>query len=175
MNLVGLELDLGLWDEARRRGERLVAEADGPLLVLALDALAGVLVAQADRLALARVVAILEEEANGLAGNAAVYRAAQLARLSHRPEATLELLAGLVLPEAPAFEGLALAGRSLAAEIQNDADELERVARSWRDLGRHANAIRCLSLAGRLPDRAAAIAWAEERGLRPLADELRRG
>lgn len=176
VNLVGVELDLGLLDEARARGEALVASADGPLLLIALDALAGVLAAQEDRLALARVVAILEDEATGLSTHAAVFRASQVAWLSGRDEVAIELLQSIIdaVPDEARLAGLVLAARTLSAEVRADRQELVALGQAWRALGRKANAIRCLALAGRLTNADEAIAWAEERGLAPLVEELRR-
>lgn len=176
VNLVGIELDLGLYDEARARGEQLVAKADGPLLLIALDALAGVLAAQKDRLALARLVDILEDEATGLSTHAAVFRTAQIAWMSGRPEVALELLQSIVdsVPDEARLAGLVLAARTLSAEIRSDEAELVQLGKAWGALGRKANAIRCLALAGRLPSPDEAIAWAESRGLAPLVEELRK-
>ena len=194
VQLVGALMDAGYLEVAEQLGrERVAACEAGPVRTIALDTLAGVLMARGDVIGLKGVVHRLRDEAKGPAAISARFRAAQVARLDgHIGEAAEEL--GAVAQSLASMKGghggEAAAWSELAelCLLRGDSDEalgfFDRAAHAWSKAGRRVGVFtveagRSMAavangattfLPGLLDE---PVTYAEERGMPLLESRLR--
>ncbi len=146
VQLVGALMDAGYLDVAEQLGRERVAACDaGPVRAIALDALAGVLLARGDVLGLHGVVDRLRDEAKGPTAISVRFRGGQLARLDgHVPEAAESFATvATTLAGIPGARGGEAAAWNELAELcllRGDADDalvfFDRAAAAWTVAGR---------------------------------------
>jgi hypothetical protein len=146
IQIVGSLMDAGYLDVAEQLARERVAACDaGPVRTIALDTLAGVLMARGDVIGLKGVVARLGEEARGPAAISARFRAAQVARIDGRLGEAAEELGGVAetLANMQGGEGGEAAAWGELGELclmRGDADHaltfFDKSARAWGKAGR---------------------------------------
>jgi len=193
LQLVAVLLDVGRLEVAELVArERVAACGPGPLRILSIDSLCGVLLARGDVAGMAGLIRQLEDEAEGTMTVAARFRRAQLDRLGGRLEDAAEGFGGC-MADLDARDGAvgawaaACSGLAGVALLRGDAEDAlplyDRAAAAWQRAGRRSGELRVMAGRARaalqlgastfLPNLMdAGVSYAQERDLTLLQVEM---